>query len=195
MRIGVPVLSVALLLAGIAAQGQTVAPRLPRLAPAPVNGVEKPKRPAGGVEVLSDTQGVEFKPYLLELQKITKASWAPLIPEEMNPPTCLAGEALIRFKVLPNGRVMEGSMELEGRSGATVLDRAAWDAITSSDYPPLPEEFKGPYLELRFLFRYNMDQKPLTDEKPAEAADPVPNQAPDREPDQQDSPTEHEPKQ
>ncbi len=167
MRISVLSISLACLLAGMAAQAQSVASRLPRLVPAPVTGgVEKPKRPAGGVEVLSDTQGVEFKPYLLELQKITKASWAPLIPDEANPPIRLAGEALIRFKILPNGRVMEGSMELEGRSGATVLDRAAWDAITSSDYPPLPEEFKGPYLELRFLFQYNMDEKPLTEEKP-----------------------------
>ncbi len=27
-------------------------------------------------------------------------------------------------------------------------------------YPPLPTEFKGPYLELRFMFQYNMDRKP-----------------------------------
>lgn len=192
MRIRVLSISLALLLSGVAAQAQTVAQRLPRFAPVPVSsGAEKPKRPARGFEVLSDMQGVEFRPYLLELQKITKASWAPLIPDEANPPTRLSGMVLIRFKILPNGRVMEGSMELEGRSGATVLDRAAWDAITTSDYPPLPEEFKGPFLELRVAFRYNLDEKPLTEEKPAEVNDPMP----DRMTDQPDSPTDHQPRQ
>jgi hypothetical protein len=90
---------------------------------------------------------------------------------------------------------MEGSMEQEGRSGATVLDRAAWDAITTSDYPPLPEEFKGPYLELRFLFQYNMPQKPPAEEKPVEASEPVPDRAPDRETVQPDSPPDRDPKQ
>ena len=52
---------------------------------------------------------------------------------------------------------MEGSMVLEGRSGDTGLDRAAWGALTGSNYPPLPREFHGPYLELRAVFLYNMD--------------------------------------
>ncbi len=47
-------------------------------------------------------------------------------------------------------------MILEGRSGDTGLDRAAWGALTGSNYPPLPHDFHGPYLELRALFLYNM---------------------------------------
>jgi hypothetical protein len=62
----------------------------------------------------------------------------------------------IRFKVLPNGRLMDGSLQLEGRSGDTALDRAAWGALTGSNYPPLPRDFHGPYLELRAYFLYNM---------------------------------------
>jgi hypothetical protein len=52
---------------------------------------------------------------------------------------------------------MEGSMTLEGSSGDTALDRAAWGALTGSNYPPLPRDFHGPYLELRALFMYNME--------------------------------------
>ena len=55
-----------------------------------------------------------------------------------------AGKLQIRFKVLPNGRIMDGSLVLEGRSGDTALDRAAWGALTGSNYPPLPRIFMGP---------------------------------------------------
>jgi hypothetical protein len=51
---------------------------------------------------------------------------------------------------------MDGSLVLEGRSGDTALDRAAWGALTGSNYPPLPRDFHGPYLELRAFFLYNM---------------------------------------
>ncbi|HVZ82975.1 MAG TPA: hypothetical protein VG893_04815 [Terracidiphilus sp.] len=111
---------------------------------------------AGGVQILSDTQGVDFSSWLHRWYVETEHTWDPLIPDEVNPPILKQGAVQIRFKVLPNGRVMEGSMVLEGRSGDTGLDRAAWGAITGSNYPPLPHEFHGPYLELRALFLYNM---------------------------------------
>ncbi|MGA8042757.1 MAG: energy transducer TonB [Terracidiphilus sp.] len=110
----------------------------------------------GGVEVLSDTQGVDFNSWLMRWHRETEHTWDPLIPDEVNPPILKSGAVVIRFKVLPNGRVMDGSMVLEGRSGDTGLDRAAWGAITGSNYPPLPREFHGPYLELRAVFLYNM---------------------------------------
>ncbi len=110
----------------------------------------------GGVEVLSDMQGVDFNSWLMRWHRETERTWDPLIPDEVNPPILKSGAVVIRFKVLPNGRVMDGSMVLEGRSGDTGLDRAAWGAITGSNYPPLPREFHGPYLELRAVFLYNM---------------------------------------
>lgn len=110
----------------------------------------------GGVEVLSDTQGVDFTSWLMSWHRETERTWDPLIPDEVNPPILKSGAVVIRFKVLPNGRVMDGSMVLEGRSGDTGLDRAAWGAITGSNYPPLPRAFHGPYLELRAVFLYNM---------------------------------------
>jgi outer membrane biosynthesis protein TonB len=111
----------------------------------------------GGVQVLSDTQGVDFSSWLLRWHRETERTWDPLIPDEVNPPIYKKGAVVVRFKVLPSGRVMDGSMQLEGRSGDTGLDRAAWGAITGSNYPPLPREFHGPYLELRAIFLYNME--------------------------------------
>ncbi len=41
-------------------------------------------------------------------------------------------------------------------SGDVALDRPAWGSIAGCDpFPPLPAEFKGPYLGLRFVFIYN----------------------------------------
>ena len=114
---------------------------------------------SGGVEVLSDTQGVDFTSWLLRWHRETERTWDPLIPDEVNPPILKSGAVVIRFRVLPNGRIMEGSMVLEGRSGDTGLDRAAWGALTGSNYPPLPREFHGPYLELRAMFLYNMQPR------------------------------------
>ncbi|MGA3370674.1 MAG: energy transducer TonB [Terracidiphilus sp.] len=108
----------------------------------------------GGAQILSDTQGVDFDPYIRHIVIETERTWDPLTPDEVLPPINKRGEVLIRFKVLPNGRLMDGSMVLEGSSGDVGLDRAAWGALTGSNFPPLPREFHGPYLELRFLFIY-----------------------------------------
>jgi outer membrane biosynthesis protein TonB len=111
----------------------------------------------GGLEVLSDTQGVDFSNWIQRWHWETEHTWDPLIPDEVNAPINKKGQVMIRFKILPNGRLMDGSMTLEGSSGDTALDRAAWGALTGSNYPPLPREFHGPYLELRALFMYNME--------------------------------------
>jgi hypothetical protein len=110
----------------------------------------------GGLQILSDTQGVDFSSWLAAWHYETERTWDPLIPDEVNPPILKSGMVAIRFKVLPNGRLMDGSLVLEGRSGDVALDRAAWGALTGSNYPPLPRAFHGPYLELRAWFLYNM---------------------------------------
>jgi len=114
---------------------------------------------SGGIEVLSDTQGVDFSGWLQRWHRETEHTWDPLIPDEVNPPILKSGMVAIRFKVGPNGRLLDGSLVLEGRSGDTALDRAAWGALTGSNYPPLPRDFHGPYLELRAYFMYNMEKR------------------------------------
>lgn len=111
---------------------------------------------SGGLQILSNTQGVDFSSWLAAWHYETERTWDPLIPDEVNPPILKSGQVIIRFKVLPNGRLMDGSLVLEGRSGDVALDRAAWGALTGSNYPPLPRAFHGPYIELRAWFLYNM---------------------------------------
>ena len=125
-------------------------------APAVGGGLNQHPGAAGGAEILSDTQGVDFGPYMQRVIHETYRTWDPLIPEEVNPPILKRGVVDIVFTILPNGRVAPHSMVLVGRSGDVALDRAAWGAIQGADYPPLPQEFHGPFLQLRFRFQYNV---------------------------------------
>ena len=109
---------------------------------------------SGAVDILSDTMGVDFGPYIQRIVYDTERAWYPIIPEEARPPFNKQGETYIEFVILPNGNVT--GMELVSPSGDVALDRAAWAGITgASPFPPLPKAFKGPYLKLRFEFLYN----------------------------------------
>src|SRR6201996_5637271 len=111
---------------------------------------------AVGPDILSDTMGVDFGPYMKRVIAATYHSWIPLIPESARPPLDKQGRVGVRFKIYPDVSVKQ--MILEFPSGDVSLDRAAWGGIPgASPYPPLPSEFKGPYLELRFGFYYNLD--------------------------------------
>jgi TonB family protein len=110
----------------------------------------------GAVDILSDTMGVDFGPYIQRVIWDTKRAWYPIIPDEARSPINKQGKVLIRFRIMPDGSVE--SMTLESPSGDVALDRSAWAGITgASPFPPLPKAFKGPFLELRFYFLYNID--------------------------------------
>ena len=106
-----------------------------------------------GVDVLSDTMGVDFGPYLNKVVREIYNNWIPLIPEEARPPLNKSGETLIRFTILPNGTV--GGMSLDGSTHDEALNRAAWGSVNGQQFPPLPPEFKGPLLELRIHYMVN----------------------------------------
>jgi len=107
-----------------------------------------------GAEILSDTMGVDFGPYLRRILGDIKRTWIPLIPEEARPPLNKQGETLVRFTISPDGHIT--AMHLDGSSQDTAIDRAAWGGITGvGQFPPLPANFKGPNLELRIDFLVN----------------------------------------
>ena len=111
-------------------------------------------RTAGNLEVLSDTQGVDFGPYLSRVLQAVRMNWYNLIPEAARPPLLERGKVSIEFAILPDGKVA-GHAD-HSPSGDVSLDRAAWGGITASNpFAPLPSEFHGPYLALRFHFYYN----------------------------------------
>lgn len=116
----------------------------------------------GNAEVLSDTMGVDFEPYLKRVVNDVRMNWYSLIPDSALPPFLKRGKVMIEFVIEPNGNVA-GMHIVEGNSSGDVsLDRAAWGGITKSNpFQPLPKEFKGPYLRLRFRFFYNPEKGEL----------------------------------
>jgi len=108
----------------------------------------------GPLDILSDTQGVDFGPYLERVLSAVRRNWYLLIPEVARPPMMKKGKVAIEFAIQANGQI--AGMRLAGQSGDISLDRAAWGGITASNpFPPLPSEFHGSYLALRFHFYYN----------------------------------------
>jgi TonB family protein len=111
----------------------------------------------GNIQILSDTQGVDFGSYLQLVSHNVRENWFKAIPESAQ---LKKGKLTIEFAVTKDGKVR--GMKLVASSGDVPLDRAAWAGVTSSDpLPPLPSDFKGEYLALRFRFYYNPDKKDL----------------------------------
>jgi TonB family protein len=114
-------------------------------------------RQLGNLEILSDTMGVDFGPYLQRIYQNVKENWYHLIPESA---AMKKGKLALQFYIMKDGHV-EG-LKVVATSGDAALDRPAYGAITASDpFPPLPNDFGGQYLELRFRFYYNPDKADL----------------------------------
>ena len=120
----------------------------------------KATKAVGELDVLSDTMGVDFGPYLSRVLHDVKENWYNLIPEVARAPIMKKGKVSIEFAILKNGKV--AGLRYVTSSGDVALDRAAYGGITGSNpFPPLPAEFGGQYLALRFHFFYNPDSADL----------------------------------
>jgi TonB family protein len=115
----------------------------------------------GPLDVLSDTMGVDFGPYLQRVVHDVRVNWYNLIPESARAPMMKKGKVSIEFAILKDGKVA-GMRYVDPTSGDVALDRAAYGGITASNpFPPLPTEFGGQYLALRFTFYYNPDKNEM----------------------------------
>jgi TonB family protein len=113
--------------------------------------------PGKPLEVLSDISGVDFQEYLKTVVRTVRRNWYAVIPADARPPLSKKGCAAIEFAIEKDGRLT--GMKLVQSSGDATLERAAWAGITaSSPFRPLPEQFTGQSLALRFHFHYNPAQ-------------------------------------
>jgi TonB family protein len=114
-------------------------------------------RQMGQLDILSDTQGVDFGPYLTRILQDVRENWYHLIPPSAE---MKKGKLAIEFAITKDGNVAD--LRVVASSGDVALDRPAYGSITASNpFPPLPSEFTGPYLSLRFRFYYNPDKADL----------------------------------
>lgn len=109
------------------------------------------------VEILSDTKGVDFGPYLIRLAPILRRNWYKLIPWSVEAPVLKRGKVVIEFLILKDGKIDLDGVTIQTSSGDTALDRAARGGIIRSDpLPRLPGEFTGQNVRLRISFYYNL---------------------------------------
>lgn len=105
----------------------------------------------GSVQILSDTRGYDFGPYLNQVLNRIRNNW--LIPDIAR--FGAKGRVVIDFTITKNGDIRD--CQIISDSGQRVLDGAAKTAIDSSNpFNPLPRGFSGDELALRIGFFYNI---------------------------------------
>jgi TonB family protein len=114
-----------------------------------------PGRMGSSLELLSDPQGADFRPYLIKVLSAVRRNWFAVIPESAR--MGRRGRVLIQFAISRDGRVPK--LVIATPSGAEPLDRAAVAGISASNpFPPLPTEFRGDQIRLQLSFVYNGQQ-------------------------------------
>jgi TonB family protein len=115
-----------------------------------------PGKIGSSLELLSDPEGVDFKPYLIKVLSSVRRNWFAVIPESAK--FGRRGKVLIQFSIDREGNVPK--LVIAMPSGADALDRAAVAGISASNpFPPLPAEFRGEQIRLQFSFLYNMPSR------------------------------------
>ena len=115
--------------------------------------IPAPGRQASQVELLSDPQGVDFKPYLIRVLAAVRRNWFSVIPESVR--FGRQGRVVIQFSISKAGSVPK--LVIANASGTEALDRAAVAGISASNpFPPLPPEFKGDQIRVQLVFSYNV---------------------------------------
>lgn len=120
-----------------------------------VGRANTPNRDA--LEIVSDTLGVDFAPYLSRMHVQVYDNWFRVMPESVFPPLRKKGMVTLEFTIMKDGSVT--GLKILQSSGDVALDRAAYAAITASNpMPQLPTNFKADYLTMRARFFYNPDK-------------------------------------
>jgi TonB family protein len=110
--------------------------------------------PGSPLEVLSDTSSVDLRQYLWDVTRKIRISWHKAIPADARSSSSNKGCATVEFSIEKDGNL--AGMKLVQSSGDAALEQAAQAGITTSaPFVPLPEQFTGDSLALRFHFRYN----------------------------------------
>lgn len=107
-----------------------------------------------GLELLSDSRGVDFRSYLTQILAAVKRNWQAVIPESARRGE-RRGRVTVRFSVSRDGKVT--NVQITVPSGTEALDLAAIAGISATNpFPPLPAEYNGLPIRLQFVFLYNM---------------------------------------
>ncbi len=103
--------------------------------------------------ILSDTQGVNFGPWLTAVYYRVRKNWYSVIPQVYR--SGLKGVVVIVFDVRRNGSLDE--LEVVRSSNFSPYDRSAISSLKLSEpLPNFPDAFKKDRLTLQFTYLYNI---------------------------------------
>jgi hypothetical protein len=109
----------------------------------------------GGIEMLTPDEGVDFNSYLQRVYVTVKRNWFSVMPGSVE--LGEKGIVYLTFRINRDGSVPSDEPIIERNSGKEPLDRAAFSSVRASNpFEPLPPQFKGPYIELRYRYYYNI---------------------------------------
>jgi TonB family protein len=107
-----------------------------------------------GLELLSDPEGVDFRPYLLQILNSVRRNWFAVIPESARI-GLEKGRVALQFSISRRGDVPK--LVISSSSRSQPLDRASVAGVSASlPFPPLPVDFKGDEIRVQFVFLYNV---------------------------------------
>jgi len=133
--------------------GGTVVGDIGEMAPTITGAVPNPCQQCSTLQLLSDAQNVDFKPYLQQVLAMVKRNWLTVIPESAR--LGRRGIVLLQFSI--NRRGLIPKVVIATPSGIEAFDRAAVAGLSMSNpLPPLPSEYKGDQIRLQMAFSYNM---------------------------------------
>lgn len=112
-----------------------------------------PGRAGSSLELLSDPNGVDFRPYLARILILVRRNWRVVFPESAR--LGQRGKVITQFAIARDGSVPKLVLALE--SGTRALDQAAVSAISMSvPFPDLPAGYKSDRVRLQLTFLYNI---------------------------------------
>ena len=104
------------------------------------------------LQLLSDPNGFDFKPYMMQVLATVRRNWMSVIPASAS--MGRRGSVLLQFIIDRRGGVPK--LVIASSSGTEAFDRAAVAGVSASTpFPPLPTEFKGEQIRLQLVFSYN----------------------------------------
>jgi len=109
----------------------------------------------GGIEMLTPTEGLDWNNYLQRVYVTVKRNWFAVMPGSVE--LGEKGIVVLTFKIMRDGSVPSTEPVIQSNSGKEPLDRAAYSSVRASNpFEPLPPQFSGPYIELRYTYLYNI---------------------------------------
>lgn len=112
-----------------------------------------PGKPGASLELLSNPQGVDFRPYLIQVLAAVKLNWFNIWPQSAR--MGRQGRVSIQFAIDRKGFVPK--LVIASASGTDALDHAAVSGISAAQpFPQFPTGFTGDQIRLQLNFVYNM---------------------------------------